>query len=83
MITGCSMSRPGAQRKSNWSDIGDLRKPHAKWRLGSVARWFERVLGLPAGAVTLLRPDGSRARKDKTLGALRMLRELGSDHGFL
>lgn len=57
--------------KSNWSDIGDLRRPHAGWRLGGAARWFERRLGLPAGTILFRRPNGTRARSDKTLGALR------------
>jgi hypothetical protein len=58
-------------RKSNWSDIGDLRLPNGTWRLGRAARWFENVLGLPAGAVLFALPNGRRARTDKKLGSLR------------
>jgi hypothetical protein len=57
--------------KSNWSDIGDLRRPNATWRLGRAARWFESVLDLPAGAVVFVLPSGRRARPDKKLGSLR------------
>jgi hypothetical protein len=57
--------------KTNWSDIGDLRRPNATWRLGRAARWFASVLDLPAGAVVFLLPNGKRARTDKKLGSLR------------
>jgi hypothetical protein len=42
--------------KSNWGDIGDLRLPHATWRLGRAARYFESILGLPEGAIAFLTP---------------------------
>ncbi len=57
--------------KTNWGDIGDLRRPNATWRLGRAARWFESVLGLPPGAVVFVLPSGRRARSDKKLGSLR------------
>lgn len=57
--------------KSNWKDIGDLRKPNPKWRSGRAAAWFARVVGLPVEALQFQRPDGRRARADKTIGALR------------
>lgn len=57
--------------KTNWSDIGDLRRPNATWRLGRAARWFEGVLDLPPGAVVFVLPGGKRARSDKKLGSLR------------
>lgn len=56
------------QKKSCWKDIGDLRKPHAKWRLRGASRWWARALGLPDQAVVFLNPDGSQARPYKTLG---------------
>jgi hypothetical protein len=58
-------------KKSNWKDIGDLRLPNSTWRLGKAARWFEKRLGLSSGALLFFRPDGSRARSDKTLRTLR------------
>ncbi len=57
--------------RSKWSNIGNLRKPNSTWRLGRAARWFEQRLGLPNGAVAFVRPNGSHARIDKTLRALR------------
>lgn len=59
------------ERKTAWKDIGDLRKPNSTWRLRGAARWWCQALGLPDGAVIFLNPDGSKARSDKTLGALR------------
>jgi hypothetical protein len=35
------------------------------------ARWFEKVLDLPAGSVGFVRPNGEHARTDKKLGSLR------------
>jgi hypothetical protein len=58
-------------KKTNWKDIGDLRKPNSNWRLGGAAQWWARALGLPDGAVVFLNPDGRHARSDKTLKALR------------
>ncbi len=43
------MPAPRTSRKTNWKDIGDLRRPNAKWQVGRAARWFERVLDLPEG----------------------------------
>ncbi len=57
--------------KTNWSDIGDLRLPNAKWRVGRAAKWFGKRLGLPSEAVVFRNPDGSKARTDKSLKALR------------
>ena len=54
-------------RKTNWKDVGDLRRPNSNWRLKGAARWYAARLGLPAGAVVFLNPDGRRARSDKTL----------------
>ena len=65
------MTKKRSTTKSNWSDIGDLRKPNSRWRLGRAARWYASVLGIPDGAVVFLRPDGRQARSDKSLGALR------------
>lgn len=58
-------------RKSNWKDIGDLRKPNSNWRLKGAARWYADALGLPPEAVVFVNPDGRHARSDKTLKALR------------
>ena len=58
-------------QKSKWSDIADLRRPNATWRLGKAARWYAQVLGLPADAIMFVRPTGSSARSDKKLGSLR------------
>ncbi len=57
--------------KTKWRDIGNLRKPNSTWRLGPAARWFEKHLGLSAGTVAFVRPNGSHARIDKTLRTLR------------
>ena len=57
--------------KSNWGDIGNLRKPNSTWRLGKAMRWFEKKLGLPSDTIICIRPDGSRARSDKTLRAFK------------
>jgi hypothetical protein len=57
--------------KSNWKDIGDLRKPNSTWRLRGASRWWAQALGLPDEAVVFLNPDGTQARSDKTLRALR------------
>jgi hypothetical protein len=57
--------------KTNWSDIGDLRRPNANWRLRRAAQWFASHLDLPAGSVVFMLPNGRRARKDKKLGSLR------------
>ena len=72
-IGGPSMPRTKKRRitKTNWSAIGQLRRPNATWRLGRAARWFEEVLDLAPGAVVFLLPDGRRARTDKKLGSLR------------
>lgn len=59
------------QRKSNWKDRGDLRKPNATFQARNAARFCAGLLHLPEGAVTLLRPDGSQPRANDTLGALR------------
>ena len=57
--------------KTNWKDIGDLRRPNPKWRLGRAAGYFARLLELDESAVRFVNPDGSRARSNKTLGSLR------------
>ncbi len=57
--------------KTNWKDIGDLRLPNPAWRIGKAAKWFEERLGLPMGIITFRNPDGSKARVDKSLRALR------------
>jgi len=58
--------------KTYWKDIGDVRRPNANWRLDNAARYLaEQLLCLPAGTIVFLRPDGTRARGNKTLGALR------------
>jgi hypothetical protein len=58
-------------KKTNWNDIGDLRLPNPKWRIGRAAKWFAERLGLPKGAGVFRNPDGSKARIDKSLQALR------------
>lgn len=63
--------KKGGTRKSSWKNVGDLRMPNANWRLRGASRWWARAVGLPDEAVVFLNPDGSRARSDKTLGALR------------
>jgi hypothetical protein len=65
------MSSNGRTTKTYWKDLGELRRPNANWRLGKAARYFERLLDLPAGSITFVRPDGSHARTNKTLGGLR------------
>lgn len=57
--------------KTLWKDIGELRRPNATWRLGRAAGYFARLLEVEEGAVRFVNPDGSRARSNKTLGALR------------
>ncbi len=57
--------------KRNWKDIGDLRLPNSTWRIGGAANWFEKRLGLPKGVIAFYNPDGSKARVDKSLKALR------------
>ncbi len=57
--------------KSYWKDIWDLRKPNSTWRLRGRAKWFAKALDLPSPAVFFMNPDGSRARSNKTLGALK------------
>jgi hypothetical protein len=57
--------------KTNWGDIGDLRLPNSNWRIGRAAHWFEKRLGLPKGVIAFYNPDGSKARVDKSLKALR------------
>ena len=64
------MKKSGS-RKSSWKDVGDLRRPNAIWRVRGACRWWARAVGLPDDAVVFLNPDGSRARANKTLGALR------------
>ena len=61
----------GKATKTNWKDIGDLRLPNPRWRIGGAAKWFEARLGLPNGAIMFRNPDGSKARIDKSLKALR------------
>lgn len=58
-------------KKTNWSDIGDLRKPNATWRLGNAAKCIESLLGLENGAVVFRLPDGQFAEADMNLGCLR------------
>jgi hypothetical protein len=65
------MTKTRNPTKSNWSSIGNLRKPNSNWRLGRAARWFEERLGLPAGTIVFVRPNGVHARINKTLNALR------------
>lgn len=55
---------------TNYSELR-LRSPRSDWRVGNVEKWVARLLGLPAGAIRLVLPDGRDARSDKTLGALR------------
>ena len=61
----------GAEKKSLWRDIGDLRLPNSIWRVGRAAKWWAERLGLPPDAVVMVRPGGKRARSDKTLKSLR------------
>jgi hypothetical protein len=71
-VVQCRLTMRRMMAKKNWKDIGDLRLPNPKWRLGRAAAWFALQLGLPPGALVFRRPDGSVARSDKTLGALRL-----------
>jgi hypothetical protein len=64
--------------KSNWGDIGDLRLPNSKWRIGKAAQWFEGRLGLPKGVIVFRNPDGTKARVDKSLKTLRRDWERGN-----
>jgi len=58
--------------KGLWKDIPkNMRRPNSNWKSRNVCRWCEAILGLPHGAVSLRRPDGTAARADKTLGSLR------------
>jgi len=59
------------QNKSLWRDIGPLRLPNPRWKLGHAADSWADMLGLPAGAVKIVRPSGQPARSDKRLGALQ------------
>jgi hypothetical protein len=58
-------------RKSLWRDVGQLRLPNPRWKLGSAADAWAEKLGLLPGAVKIFRPSGRPARSDKTLGALQ------------
>ncbi|MRR37689.1 hypothetical protein EG829_24155 [bacterium] len=57
--------------KTNWKDIGDLRLPSPKWRLGRAANWYALRLGLPENTIAFINPDGRHAKINKTLGKLR------------
>jgi hypothetical protein len=48
-----------------------LRSPRADCHVSTAEAWIAGILGVPAEAVQLVRPDGGNARGDKTLGALR------------
>jgi hypothetical protein len=60
-----------APRKTNWKDVGQLRKPNANWRMGKAARYLAGLLDLPEASLVFVRPHGENARSNKTLGALR------------
>jgi hypothetical protein len=65
------MAKVREKTKTNWKDIGDLRLPNSRWRIGKAAKWFEGRLELPSGVIAFRNPDGTKARTDKTLKALR------------
>jgi hypothetical protein len=65
------MANARRMTKANWRDIGDLRLPNSNWRIGKAAKWFEARLGLPKGVIVFRNPNGSKARVDKSLKALR------------
>jgi hypothetical protein len=65
------MAKLRKSTKKNWRDIGDLRLPNPAWRIGKAAKWFEARLDLPKGVIVFRNPDGSKARIDKSLKALR------------
>ena len=71
MVTKRIRQRDDVPPITNYKDLR-LRKPRADWRVGPAERWLAAVLDLPPEAVRLLLPGGKRrARRDKTLGALR------------
>jgi hypothetical protein len=57
--------------KTNWKDIGDLRLPNSTSQIGRAANQFKKRLGSPQGIIAFYNPDGSKARVDKSLKALR------------
>jgi hypothetical protein len=57
--------------KTNWKDIGDLCLPNSTSWIVRPANWFEKRQGLPKGVIAFYNPDGSQARVDKSLKALR------------
>jgi hypothetical protein len=49
-----------------------LRKVRSDFRVGRAEVWLAAILDLPAGAVKLMLPGGTRrARSNKTIGSLR------------
>jgi hypothetical protein len=60
-----------AQNPQMHQNLGDLRLPNPAWRIGKAAKWFEARLDLPKGVIVFRNPDGSKARIDKSLKALR------------
>lgn len=65
------MGKKRATAKTYWKDIGDLRLPNSQWRLSRAARWFEKKLGLPKGAVAFVRPTNDEVPPEMTLKALK------------
>ena len=67
-------SRPGKRvmMKTNWKDALPLRRPNGQWQVGHAARFFEKVLGIPAGCVVIKRPDGQPTMPTDTVGSLRV-----------
>jgi hypothetical protein len=62
--------------KTLWKDIEKpLRRPNSTWKLTNAARWFEKLLGIPAGTVVFIRPDGERTKPNQTVASLRAKRE--------
>jgi hypothetical protein len=58
--------------KTLWKDLKlPLRRPNSTWKLENAARWFENLLGIPAGSVVFIRPDGKRAKPTATVRSLR------------
>jgi hypothetical protein len=51
--------------------------PEPDMETGKRTRWFERLLGIPAGSVVFLRPGGERAKPDETIGSLQPKNKAG------
>jgi hypothetical protein len=52
-----------------------FRKARSDSEVGSMARWIETSLGLPAGSVSFRKPDGSTIRRNAKVKKLRQVWE--------